>query len=179
MDIINQNIGALMAASIGLAGAVVGGVISQFGTSIQERKREARSSRGLAAALLAEVRATLHVEEALGYRSMYEDTLDSIKQGNAVAMPNISFEMNPARSVYYSNLARIGTLPPPISEKIVRLYYEFETVVADRMCMDRGEWDKQELSQRISMLEYHLKIYDAYVDLAQDVAGHLETASKK
>ena len=168
-----------MAAGIGLMGAIIGAAITQFGVLALDRRREKRDCQGLASALLAEVKAMVHVEEAHSYRALYQDTLTRINKGKAVPMPNISYETNPARSVYYTNLSHIGTLPVPIPEKMVRLSYEYEVIAADRRCMDKGEWNTQEQPQRITMLEHHLKTYDAFVALAHEVAGHLETASKK
>jgi len=161
-------------AIIGFLGVLVGAIASLAGTYVLEHVRERRSRRALAGALLAEVQAIFHVEEVHGYRAIYQDTLDRIQRDETVSMPNISYETNPARSVYYTNLSRIGTLPAPIPEQLVRLSYEFEVLATDRMCMDRGEWERQEPAKRINMLEKHLNAYDALVALAQDVSESLK-----
>lgn len=176
MELIHQIIGTFIAAGFGLIGVFVGARLTQKGNLRLEQQREERECTGLSSALLAEVQAIIHVEEAHSYRALYQDTLNRIKKGEATLMPNISYETNPARSVYYTNLSRIGTLPVPIPEKMVRLAYEFEVIAADRKCMDKGEWNTQEQSQRITMLEHHLKTYDAFVALAHEVAECLEKA---
>ncbi|HEB87906.1 MAG TPA: hypothetical protein ENI68_12955 [Gammaproteobacteria bacterium] len=165
-------------ALIGLVGVLVGAIASLAGTYFLDRRHEVRDRRGLAAALLAELKAILHVEEAHDCRAIYQGTLDRIKRGEAAPMPNIGYETNPARSVYYTNLSRIGTLPDPIPEKIVQLAYVYEVIAADRAAMDQGEWDRQEPSQRIKMLGHHLETYDDLKALAREVALHLKSASR-
>lgn len=176
MDIHTTDAAYLIPAVIGFIGVLVGTIASLGGTYFLEHVRERRNCKALATALRAEVQAMLHVEEAHSFRAIYQDTLDRIRLGHTVAMPNISYETNPARSVYYTNLSRIGILAAPISEKMVRLSYMFEVVATDRTCMDKGEWNKQEPSKRIDMLEKHLKAYDGFVTLARAVSKDLESA---
>jgi len=174
----NPDVISITPAVIGLAGVLIGAIVSLAGTYFLDRRHEGRDRKGLASALLAELKAILHVEEAHDYRALYQGTLDRIKQGEAAPMPNISFETSPARSVYYANLSRIGTLPAPIPEMMVRFAYAMEVMAADRAVMDRGGWDTQEQSRRIEMLGHHLETYDDLVALANEIASHLKAASR-
>ncbi len=176
MDISNLDINSFATAAVGLVGAIIGAITSLIGTYFIECRREGRERRSLATSIRAELEAILHVEKDHGYRAMYQTVLDQMKRGERMPMPNISYSTDTARSVAYTNLSRIGILPEPVPAKLIRLLYVYEVVVADRQCMDAGEWDNQEASRRISMLNGHLRTYDALVALAGEV---IEEVNKK
>lgn len=177
MDFNNLDINALTTAGVGLAGTFLGGLATFAGAYVHDYRRVTRDRKSLAGALLAEQKAVLHVERTHKYRDIYQETLDRIRRGEAEPMPNIGYETNPARSVAYTNLSRIGTLPKPVPEKLVKLLYTFEVVAADRQCMDAGKWDVQDSARRAEMLESHLKTYDDLVAMAEDLIGALEAAT--
>lgn len=163
----------LLTAGIALFGAVVGGMISITGSVYLERRREAQERRSLVAALIAEIDGTLRVEEEVGYRSEYQRCLDQIRSGHPVPMPNFHYEWDGGRSVYYTNLPRIGTLPENVIGALIRGASLFQVIVADRQCMDRGDWNSQTPERRAIMLAQHLELYDQVILLCKDIVTEL------
>lgn len=118
----------------------------------------------------------LDVERRHGYRTEYQSVLEALRQGKDIPMPNISYETNPSRSVYYANLSRIGMLGSPAAEKLVALAYQWEVIATDRMSMDRGTWDKKPLAQREAFLQHHLETYDLALERLEELAPLLSTS---
>lgn len=157
----------------GLIGAVVGAVIISWGAFAVERRREKAEKMSLAAALQAEILAIKNVEKSHKYREEYARVLVRIEQGHKDPMPRYGFEYDTAKSVYYTNLNRIGLMPPEIAEMLVRLAYQMEVISADRRQMDNKVWDDMPGKKRADFLRHHLETYDVVWRDATEVADRL------
>lgn len=151
----------------------MGGFISLWGTAYLERQREARERQNLAAALIAELEGLIHIEQEVGYRAEYQRCLDQIKAGQPEPMPNYGYEWDGGRSVYYTNLPRIGILPENVTSKLIRGAGAFQVVVVDRQRMDRGDWNTQTPERRADMLARHLQMYDQVMALCTEIVADL------
>lgn len=158
----------ILALVSALGGAVVGAIAATFGNLIIERRREKSERKALAAAIRAEILAIKSVEEKHNYRAIYQKTLDRIEAWHSDPMPNISFEQDTSRSVYYMNLSRIGILPPDVAEVLVRLAYQIEVI----------NTDKQPKDQRVAFLEHHLNTYDGVWQEAEELAERLASVAR-
>lgn len=164
---------ALLTAGIALVSAVVGGAISLVGTAYLDERRTARDRRNLAAALIAEIEGTLQIEQEVGYRAEYQRCLERIREGHPEPMPNFHYEWDGRRSIYYTNLPRIGILPENVISKLIRGASIFQVVVVDRQCMDRGDWNSQTPERRAVKLARHLEIYDQVMAQCTEVIADL------
>lgn len=163
----------LLTAGIALVSAIVGGAISLGGTAYLDERRAARERRNLAAALIAEINGTLHIEQEVGYRAEYQRCLDQIRAGQPEPMPNFHYKWDGSRSVFYTNLSRIGILPEFVTSKLIQGASTFQVIVADRQCMDRGDWNTQTPERRAFMLARHLEIYDQVMALCTEIVADL------
>lgn len=168
-----MEIESLLPAFIGLGGVLIGAIATTCGTIVVELIKSRRERKALALALKAEVSAMLEIETQHRYRNMYQSVLDTYKARKVCDMPDISYETNPARSVYYSNLSKIGLLKAEAAQDMVQLSYMWEVIAADRQCMESGEWHFPSLERRIEVLSRHLEIYDETVTHAENLIKKL------
>tara|TARA_R110002110_G_scaffold387396_1_gene599244 strand:- start:1185 stop:1640 length:456 start_codon:yes stop_codon:yes gene_type:complete len=147
--------------------------MSLIGAAYHDERRAARERRSLATALIAEFNGAIQIEQEVGYRAEYQRCLDQIRAGHPEPMPNFHYEWDGGRSIYYTNLPRIGILPENVTNKLIRGASAFQVVVADRQCMDRGDWNTQSPEKRADMLARHLQMYDQVLVLCGEIITDL------
>ena len=159
---------------ITIAAVVVGASITFAFTEFREHKQRKRQLRGLAAALHAEIKTQREAAIRYRYRDTVEFHLTSLRNDRDVEMPKYTFESDPLKSVFYSNLRDIGFFPKPLPEDLTRLYAQANTIIIDFQDMNSGKWDNTDPEKKIAYLEGFLENYDDTVTLAHKALADLE-----
>jgi hypothetical protein len=144
--------------------AFLGGFVGNFLLQRSQRQKERES---LSSAFCGEIAALLAIIERRQYLKFIKSELESVKQTGKVDSLQISVSRNYFQ-VYEHNIERIGLLPAPLPEKIVRFYTFMWACLEDLETMRTFEFKAEDALIVERLLEELLRLANDAIDVGNE-----------
>lgn len=153
---------SIIGAASALAGAIVGGVATNWAQASQRRAEFRTRRRGLAAAHAAEIRAYLEMIEMRRYVQHAEQLHMALSQGYSVSLKGFMTEherLTDPFPVYRSNIAEIGVLGPQLCGDLAIFHSWVSAVRSTIVRAEEGYYDTYAPEQSAELLREELAVW--------------------
>ncbi len=148
----------------------IGGLIGTYLTQRSQKKSERES---LMSAFYGEITALLSIIKRRGYFQGIVDDLNYIEKTGEVRLSYFSFTQDFAK-VYEENIGKIGLLPAPLPEKIVKFYTFLSAALEDFKGVANSEFDKLTVPEVKELLKELIEISSSTLRLGEELQGLLK-----
>jgi len=112
------------------AGVVVGALVSNFGTYLLEKRKQAAESKRLALAFRGEIRALLELVKRRKYIETFQWFIEQMESTGNKYYPKMQIRRE-YFPVFTNNVGHIGLLKNPLPELIAQFYIQANSVLED------------------------------------------------